>query len=385
MQSCRPPGSAYSKSYWSMHCLPGTMTQLRLILDTVIENHPEWIRLDLVTVEGKRLYPVDELPGPADARHIFRHGHSIEHLGNKLGTLFLTADAGEFIDAFEQQLNELDWLLLVLLSLVAGGSALLQDRFVRRPLHELAGAATRIAHGNYNVQLPKPGNDEIGRLIHAFEGICEMRNSAEKALEELAYYDMLTLLPNRSMLKEHLTLAIANAGRGNRTLSLLFIDLDRFKVVNDTLGHDVGDRLLTEAAERIKNCVRAGDLVARLGGDEFTVVLEEKSGHAGSRIIAENIIEALDQPFVFESRKLVISPSIGISLFPDHATDYGAMVQCADTAMYRAKATGGNCYTYYSPEMGDRLSRHMNIEAGLRRALERRRVCPLLPAQGRAR
>ncbi len=349
--------------------LADDLAQTRLILDAVLEKYPEWVRLDLKTAKGKRLYPAGDFTDAANGEHIHRRTQEIKHLDNTLGTLFLTADLGGFVAEFEHRFRVLDWLMLVMLPLLAGGGALLQERYLRRPLHELAAAATRIAHGNYNVQLPRPGNDEVGRLIHAFGGICEMRNSAERALETLAYYDMLTHLPNRVMLKEHLTLALANAGRTGCTLSLLFIDLDRFKVVNDTLGHDVGDRLLAEAAERIKNCVRAGDFVARLGGDEFTVVLEEKSGHAGSRIVARYIIEALEQPFVFGGQKLVISPSIGISLFPDHATDYGAMVQCADTAMYRAKAIGGNGYRYYSPEMGDSLSQHMNIEAGLRRAL----------------
>jgi EAL domain-containing protein (putative c-di-GMP-specific phosphodiesterase class I) len=132
----------------------------------------------------------------------------------------------------------------------------------------------------------------------------------------------------------------------------------------------VGDLLLVEAAERLEKCIRPGDLVARLGGDEFTIVVDENSKHSGSRIISERIIEAFKKPFVFGGQKPVMSPSIGISMYPEHAADYGTMMQYADTAMYQAKEKGGNCYLYYSPEMGDKLTHHMNIEAGLRRALE---------------
>jgi len=349
--------------------LEGNLAQLHLIIDEVLTKHSEWKRFSLYKEQGGRLYPIVELPDIAEGEHIFNIEHPIKHLDATLGVIYLTIDLTQTFDDFKDDLRTLDWLLLFLLPMVAIGSAVLQDRFVRRPLHTLAGAATRIAHGDFDVKLPKPSTDEVGQLILAFDGMCKMRNTAQNSLEKLAYFDMLTRLPNRVMFKEHLTQALKAAEKKNNKLSLMFIDLDRFKVVNDTLGHEIGDRLLVEAGERIEKCIRAGDLVARLGGDEFTVVVNEKKHHKGSRIIAERIIEALQQPFVFGSLKPVVSPSIGISFYPEHASNYGTMMQYADTAMYQAKAGGGNCYSYYTAEMGDKLAYNMNIEAGLRRAL----------------
>ena len=348
----------------------GNLANMHQILNDVLDKHHEWKRLYVRKQDGRRLYPISEIPDIEDGDHVFRLTHPITYLNNTLGIIYLSADLSEYVDDLEYQLRVLDWLLLFILPLVAVASALLQDRFVLRPLHKLASAVSGIAHGDFNVQLPKHSNDEVGQLIKAFDGMRVMRNSAENALEKLAYFDMLTRLPNRMMFKNHLTSALTNVKQSNHNLSLMFIDLDRFKVINDTLGHEVGDLLLVEAAERLEKCIRPGDLVARLGGDEFTIVVDENSKHSGSRIISERIIEAFKKPFVFGGQKTVISPSIGISMYPEHAADYGTMMQYADTAMYQAKAKGGNCYLYYSPEMGDKLTHHMNIEAGLRRALE---------------
>lgn len=349
--------------------LNADLAHIHLILDEILTQHPEWKRLSLKESNGTHLYPITEQLDIADTDHVFKFTHPVEYSDSLLGHIYLSADLTESIHAFEDQLRILDWLLLFLLPLVAVASALLQDIFVRRPLHKLAGAATRIAHGDFNVQLPEASTDEVGQLVKAFDGMCKMRNTAQSALEELAYFDMLTRLPNRAMFKSHLTHALEDAAQINTTLSLIFIDLDRFKVINDTLGHDIGDRLLVEAAERIEKCVRAGDLIARLGGDEFTIVVNEKSQHSGSRIIAQRIVEEFKRPFSFSNQKPVISPSIGISLYPEHATEYGTLMQYADTAMYQAKALGGNCYKYYSAEMGHKLTTNMTMEAGLRRAL----------------
>lgn len=348
----------------------GNLAQMHLILNEILDKQPQWKRLYVSKQDGSRLYPIAEIPDIEDADHVFRLTQPITYLNDTLGMIYLSADLSENVNDFKGQLRALDWLLLFILPLVAVASALLQDRFILRPLRKLVSAASDIAHGDYHVKLPKRSNDEVGQLIRAFDGMCAMRNSAENALEKLAYFDMLTHLPNRMMFKNHLTDALRNVDESKNNLSLMFIDLDRFKVINDTLGHEVGDILLIEAATRLEKCIRPGDLVARLGGDEFTIVVDENRKHSGSRIIAERIIKAFEEPFVVGSQKSVISPSIGVSRYPEHADDYGTMMQYADTAMYQAKAKGGNCYLYYSPEMGDKLTHHMNIEAGLRRALE---------------
>ena len=172
--------------------LNADLAHIHLVLDEILTEHPEWKWLVLKEINGDPLYPIFEQPDIADGDHVFKFKHPVKYSDVVLGNIYLSADLTESIHAFERQLRILDWLLLVLLPLVAIASAVLQDRFVRRPLHQLAGAATRIAHGDFNVQLPKATTDEVGQLVLAFDGMCKMRNTAQSALEELAYFDMLT-------------------------------------------------------------------------------------------------------------------------------------------------------------------------------------------------
>ncbi len=351
--------------------LNADLAKVHLILDQVLHGHEEWNQLTLHTSEGKRLYPLEEVANFPMNEHVRPFDMDITFLDQQLGSLSLKADRSEAIREFAQQVRVLDWLLLVLLPVIALISAFLQEKLVRKPLHELASAATRIAQGKFDVQLPRIRGDEVGQLVKAFSDMCEMRNSAENALQEMAYYDTLTKLPNRVMFKNHLARAIASAKRKSSHVSLLFIDLDRFKVVNDTLGHEIGDLLLVEAAARIQQCIRSNDLLARLGGDEFTIIVDDNEQYLGAHKEAERILNALEPPFHFKGQSIVISPSIGISVFPDHAKDSSELVRNADTAMYRAKEAGGNCSCMYESEMGNKLTHRMSMEAGLRRALEK--------------
>jgi diguanylate cyclase (GGDEF)-like protein/PAS domain S-box-containing protein len=195
---------------------------------------------------------------------------------------------------------------------------------------------------------------------------------AEQELRYLANYDTLTSLPNRSLLSERLSRAIVRARREDGRVAVLFIDLDRFKDINDSLGHATGDRILRAAATRVQQTVGPQHTVARLSGDEFTVVLEGIASVADAERIADRIIEAFMQPLNFGERmEMSVSPSIGISLYPEHAQVPTDLLKHADTAMYQAKAAGRHTYQVYSESMDEKTRHRAILASGLRRALER--------------
>ena len=195
---------------------------------------------------------------------------------------------------------------------------------------------------------------------------------AEQELRYLANYDTLTSLPNRSLLSERLSRAIVRARRENGKVAVLFIDLDRFKDINDSLGHATGDRILRAAAARVQQTVGAQHTVARLSGDEFTVVLEDIGSMQDAENVAQRIIDAFMLPLSFGERlELSVSASIGISLYPDHAPVPTDLLKHADTAMYQAKSAGRHTYQVYSETMDEKTRHRAILASALRRALER--------------
>ncbi len=210
------------------------------------------------------------------------------------------------------------------------------------------------------------------------------RTRAQEKIRYLAYYDGLTGLPNRRMLSDHLERVLDNARRQNRMAALLFLDLDRFKRVNDTLGHTIGDELLRAVASRMIACLRQSDqvgrngrnsaTVSRLGGDEFTAVLTELPSSSAVEIVARRILNALRPPFTLHGHEIVMSASIGIAMFPSDGTNAGSLLRSADTAMHHAKEAGGESYRFFSESMNERAMRNLRIENGLRSALDRNEI-----------
>jgi len=208
------------------------------------------------------------------------------------------------------------------------------------------------------------------RYIAMFYDIGFHRNASNR-IYELANHDPLTGLPNRALCKDRLQQAIAQARRNDGHVGLLFIDLDRFKEVNDTLGHAVGDRLLIDFSWRVVHAIRDSDTAARLGGDEFVVVAPGVTGEQDMRIIADKIIDSLSQPFAIEGRELYVGASVGLALYPAHGEDADALLRGADAAMYAAKTGGGNAYRLYDAELVRERTLRLDMESALRRALER--------------
>jgi diguanylate cyclase (GGDEF)-like protein/PAS domain S-box-containing protein len=216
--------------------------------------------------------------------------------------------------------------------------------------------------------------DEVSflRNVAYIVAVAIERSKSEERLAYLAQFDALTGLPNRHLFHDRLTQTMVQAKRSGRPMAMLFIDLDRFKLVNDTLGHGTGDRLLKEAATRLTQCVRSGDTVGRFGGDEFGAILADLGAAGDAGLVAQKIIEALERPFSLEGNETYVTASIGITLFPDDGEEAGALIMNSDTAMYRAKEQGRNNYQYFTREMNERALARVQMEAALRRAIERR-------------
>ncbi|HXN15478.1 MAG TPA: EAL domain-containing protein, partial [Usitatibacter sp.] len=275
-----------------------------------------------------------------------------------------------------------------------GDDALIDYRTLQERLHphdrELFDATLRhaVKHGNdfqvdYRVvwadgsvhwlsnrgQVHRGENGRAERLIGVAMDISD-RKLAEQRVAHMAHHDALTGLPNRVLLRDRIQQAIAQAHRQGSQLAVLFIDLDRFKTINDSLGHELGDRLLQSVASRILVCVREGDTVSRVGGDEFVIVIPGLSSSADASAVASKVLEVLSSAFHLHGHDLHVAASIGISLYPSDGSDSATLMRNADTAMYHAKDSGRANYQYFTQHMNVAAQQRLNLENALRRALE---------------
>ena len=235
-----------------------------------------------------------------------------------------------------------------------------------------------------------PCRDDNGEITHTVvvsHNITTLKKSEEK-VRHLAYHDSLTHLPNRLQFMELLTVEISRAERDQSKLAVLFLDLDKFKNINDSLGHHVGDKLLMQVAERLRDKLRLTDTIARiseriqgngtnlarLGGDEFTLIIPDLKANEDVAIVARKIIDAFSQSFFVDGHELHISTSIGISIFPTDGTDLETLLRCADMAMYKAKDRGRNDYHFYSPAINTAVLKKLKIESQLIGALKNREL-----------
>ncbi|VEB41028.1 Cyclic di-GMP phosphodiesterase Gmr [Chromobacterium violaceum] len=212
---------------------------------------------------------------------------------------------------------------------------------------------------------------EITHYVAIFSDLTE-RKAADERIQFLAHFDVLTSLPNRIHMQDRVELAIHNAVRDNQRLALLLLlDLDRFKTVNESLGHSAGDTLLQVAADRIKSVMAPGEMLARQGGDEFIILLPVISDPGEAALAAERVRDVFANPIELHNHVLTITPSIGISVYPDDGRDYETLVRNADAAMYHAKSSGRNSYKFYTADLNARAREILAIESQLRFALER--------------
>jgi diguanylate cyclase (GGDEF)-like protein/PAS domain S-box-containing protein len=215
----------------------------------------------------------------------------------------------------------------------------------------------------------KDASGTVVNYIGSFFDISD-RKDAEEHIQFLAHHDALTQLPNRTLLEDRIRQAIVTSRRKGSHTVILMLDLDRFKLINDTLGHDVGDRLLESVARRLSAAVGETETVARLGGDEFIILAPNMASIEEASTLAQSVLNVISQPHFIGANELHVTPSIGISIFPDDGTDAPALLRCADTAMYHAKSVGRNNFQFFTASMNFAVQERITIEKDLRRALE---------------
>lgn len=264
--------------------------------------------------------------------------------------------------------------------------ALFQSHLVIENENRLEEAIAKRMARHTNPDLPFEYELRDGRRIRIYErhtsdggtvaihmDITDMHRDQER-LQHMATHDSLTGLPNRSYLQQRLEQALARARRHEERIAVLYLDLDRFKLVNDTLGHHAGDELLQAVAGRLKSHLREEDTLARLGGDEFMVILEDLADFPNTEISAQRLIDALGQPFQVSDHEIFITASIGIAHFPEDGDDLNTLVQNADAASYQAKSEGANQYCLYTPELNKETDRRLKLENDLRHVLKREQL-----------
>ena len=213
------------------------------------------------------------------------------------------------------------------------------------------------------------GNAQRYRIYGTARDITD-RMEAEAFINFQAYHDLLTRLPNRALFKDRLSMGLTQAARNNQRLAVMFIDLDRFKIINDSLGHTMGDRLLQAVSQRLLSCIRKGDTLSRFGGDEFTLLLPDMMGTQAAVQVAEKILESIKDPFKLGDHDIHIGASIGIAVYPEGGTTLDGLIKNADIAMYRVKNTGKDGYHVFSHDMTAIATQRLLLEQDMRRALE---------------
>ncbi len=239
---------------------------------------------------------------------------------------------------------------------------------ITKPLSQLVSAAKRIEKGDYAGSVQVKRHDEVGALAQSLDKMRTGIAEREQEILRLAYQDTLTGLPNRALFNDRLQQAIVTAQRSGQSVTILMTDLDRFKYVNDTLGHGVGDHVLREVAGRLQEALRSSDTIARLGGDEFAILLTTGNSDQATRV-ANKIVRALEQPITYEDQPLDVGTSIGIAHYPEHGADAGTLLRNADIAMYVAKRNKTG-FAIYDPEYDTHQQEHLSLLGELRHAVE---------------
>ncbi len=296
--------------------------------------------------------------------------HVIEDETGKLGDVYLIAN----IDNLNQQLmNTFRIILIIFVSsvVISYVLSLRLQRNISDPILNLANTTKKVRESNtYNERVESSGISEIDQVKEEFNALLDQISIREEDLKHLASHDVLTKLPNRAYFSDMLIQALIRGMRKYYQHGILFVDLDRFKTINDSLGHTAGDNLLEQFSTRLITIMRGEDLVARLGGDEFTILLQEVTGREHAIDVALRVINTLRKPFLVAGHEVVISPSIGIVMYPEHGATPEELLKNADTAMYAAKNKGGNQYAFFDKNMDIAAQDRLHIEQALRKGVD---------------
>lgn len=297
--------------------------------------------------------------------------------GQRVGSVIIQSNLHDLYD---------NMMFLGLLILVVAGLTLLVaillgiwfQRLIASPIDALLSTMQQVSiHKDFSHRIPIETTDELGQLVNSFNLMLteiESRDQSllerQQQLDQMAHYDNLTGLPNRTMLFDRLNQALHQARRYKLNMAILFIDLDHFKDINDSLGHKAGDELLKQVAARLDTMVRGSDTVARLGGDEFTICLHNVSSVENACIVAQKVVDLYAKPFVLEGRACTVTGSVGVALYPHDGQTAEELLKAADTAMYHAKMKGKNTFQLYSPEMQIQVSERLALQKNLLKAVE---------------
>lgn len=328
----------------------------------------------------------------------------------RIGSIFIRSDLAGLRSQLIRHIAIVMIVMFIAL-IVAIFMATKMGVMITGPIHSLTTTARKIGREqNYKLRVEKTSNDELGEFVEHFNHmlkeiesrdneldrhresledqveertvaltlvnaeLARARDEAEEAAKRMsyqAYHDTLTDLPNRAMLSEQLSYAVDVAAVKKQKIALIFLDLDRFKIINDSLGHGVGDELLVEVATRLQQCVRHGDTVARLGGDEFVILLPYLLDADDIRHIADKVLNVIKKPVHVDEHELYVSTSMGISIYPEDGNDAETLMKNADASMYRAKEHGGSNYVFYSHGLDNISKEKLTLENEMHRALER--------------
>ncbi|MCC7411726.1 MAG: EAL domain-containing protein [Gammaproteobacteria bacterium] len=341
---------------------------------------------DAGQILAEYLRPGSELPA---AEASVRHVREVTLASRRLGEVEIVAQPTA-VALWFAELNRLSLVTLAIAIVIAYALSVQLERIISRPLVHLAAIARRVTYErDYTLRASYESADEFGHLTAAFNRMLDQIQQRDELLEDevrertedlvrvnerlkhQAYHDALTKLPNRALFDDRLTLALAQAERERTKVAVLFLDLDNFKTINDTLGHDYGDEMLRHVAQRLRGAVRRNDTVARLGGDEFTVIVTKMDDADAAAVVARSILEVLREPIHVNDQNLHVTVSIGISIYPDHGETVTTLKRNADTAMYQAKERGRDNFQFYSDELDTVVGQRLMLLTELERAIDR--------------
>lgn len=268
-----------------------------------------------------------------------------------------------------QNLLIITLISIILITLMI--SLIVLKKLISDPFNILLNGIKEISDGDYSKQIHLHSNDELGTISKEFNKMAKKIAKREKELDELAYNDLLTKMPNRMMFNKQLDMAMGRAKRNNNNLAVLFLDIDEFKTINDTLGHHVGDKLLIKVAKRLSDSMRMNDVVARIGGDEFNILIQDFDTEISIEDIAKKIISKIKEPLIIDGNSMSITISIGVAIFPFDGKDSTTILKNADLAMYHAKESGRNQHKFFSKKLEEILHTRTVMLKELKKALIR--------------